>query len=104
MNSFRLVLCLAGLLAYVVTKHFTAPDEHSVLPASATHLMGVGLELPDPQAQPAALALVGTSSNAEPAFLRKGLPQTKEAQKTPVEADHATVRADLGALPVLGRN
>lgn len=75
-----------------------------MLPASGTHLMGVGMNIPESQTDPAVLAQVGNSSNAEPAFLRRGLPQNAEEHETSTEAEHTTIHARLGTLPVLGRN
>jgi len=44
MNSFRLVLCLTGLLAYVIGRHFASSNEEPViLTGPGQNLAGVGL-------------------------------------------------------------
>ena|SRR5438045_99335 len=46
MNSFRLVLCLTGLLAYVIGRHFTSSVEKPViLTGPGQNLTGVGLSV-----------------------------------------------------------
>jgi hypothetical protein len=101
MNSFRLVLCLAGLLAYLVAKHFTTPDGSSGLPASGSQLLGVGMSLPDTQVDPAVIAHVG-SSNSQPSFLEGT--SSEDINQAPPSGEQAARRADLNVIPVLGRN
>ena len=44
MNSFRLVLCVTGLLAYVIGRHFTSSkDEPVILTGPGQDLTGAGL-------------------------------------------------------------
>jgi hypothetical protein len=94
MNSFRLVLCLTGLLAYVIGKQFTSSkDEPVILTGPGQDLSGVGLVVE--KIDPGSLM----SKRAPAPAILKAIPEQIGAPNE--DQDNASTRTDLpkSAMP-----
>lgn len=69
MNGFRLLLCILGLVAYAVTKQFTAPENEVPGLVPPGYLIGLSLSLPPSEREGPALLWTNSSSNAEPSLI-----------------------------------
>ena len=98
MNSFRLVLCLTGLLAYVIGRHFTSSEDKPViLTGPGQNLTGVGLSVEkiDPG------SLISKRGPSSPAIL-KAVPEpnvTPVAEKDDPNVSAVTIRASVPDHP-----
>ena len=97
MNSFRLVLCLTGLLAYVIGRHFTSSEDKPViLTGPGQNLTGAGLSVE--KIDPGSLI---SKPRPSPAVL-KAVPEpnvTPVAEKEDLNASAVSIRASVPDHP-----
>ena len=105
MNSFRLVLCLTGLLAYVIGRHFSSSEEKPViLTGPGQNLAGAELSLeniqPDslvakPQPPKPALLKANPEKNGVPAEEQNNLSASEDSAAASLRkrASHLTLNA-----------